>query len=420
MYKDYLEKIEHITIKERVSKDLELSKYLVQHLDKTVYFEDLDGYQAVGNMWANRDNFAKILNIETKELKFKILQAIKHPKAVKIIDHAAFLDHETTNFSLKKLPIPKYFKEDGSNYISSGIVFSELDGKRNVSYHRMMILDDHHAAVRLVPRHLYQMYNTTIGRGEELKFAMVIGAEPAFLLAAATSVDYKIDESEIASALDYYCMGKNAEMVKLKNGLLVPVNSEYVFEGKFTKKTKDLEGPFLDIMRTYDLKENQPIVEFERMYKSEGSIFHVLLPGGYEHYNLMGLPREATIYKEIKDANVNVLDLKLTNGGGNWLHCVIKIKKNDDDDGFKALKAAFKGHKSLKHAVVVDEDIDINNLEEIEWAISTRVQADRDLLIFKEPGSSLDPSRYENDITTKVGIDATVPLNEKDKYRKLF
>jgi UbiD family decarboxylase len=420
MYKDYLEKIDHITIRGRVSKNLALSKYLIEHLGTPVYFEDLDGYKAVGNLWANRANFAKILNIEEKDLKLKMLQAIENPKPVKIIDHAPFLDHESTDFSLRDLPIPKYFKEDGSNYITSGIVFSELDGKRNVSYHRMMILDDRHAAVRLVPRHLYQMYHTSLERGEELKFAMVIGAEPAFLLAAATSVDYNVDESEIASALDYYCLGKNAEMVKLKSGLIVPVNSEYVLEGKFTNSVKDVEGPFLDIMRTYDLKEKQPIVEFERIYRTEGSIFHLLLPGGYEHYNLMGLPREPTIYKEIKDANINVIDLKLTNGGSNWLHCVIKIKKENDDDGLKTLKAAFKGHKSLKHAVVVDEDIDINNLEEIEWAIATRVQADRDMIIFKERGSSLDPSRYENDVTTKVGIDATMPLREREKYRKLF
>ncbi len=420
MYKEYLQKIEHITVKERVSKNLELSNYLIKHLGTAVYFENLDGYKAVGNMWANRTNFANILNIEEKELKLKMLQALEHPKPVKVIDHAPFLDHETVEFSLKKLPIPKYFKEDGSNYITSGIVFSELDGKKNVSYHRMMVLDDTHAAVRLVPRHLYQMYNTAIERGEELKFAMVIGAEPAFLLAAATSVDYKIDESEIASALNYYCLGKTAEMVKLKNEILVPVNSEYVLEGKFTKMVKDVEGPFLDIMRTYDVKENQPIVEFERLYKTDDSIFHLLLPGGYEHYNLMGLPREPTIYKEIKDANINVLDLKLTNGGSNWLHCVIKIKKEHEDDGLKTLKAAFKGHKSLKHAVVVDDDIDINNNEEIEWAIATRVQADRDLIIFREHGSSLDPSRYENDMTAKVGIDATMPLKEKEKYRKLF
>ncbi|MGC8496375.1 MAG: UbiD family decarboxylase [Thermoplasmata archaeon] len=419
MYKDYLEQIEHITVKERVSKNIEVSEYLIKNIGTPVYFENLDGYKAVGNMWARRTNFAKILKIDEKDLKLKMLQAIENPKPVKIVENAPFMT-ETTDFSLKNLPIPKYFKDDGSNYITSGIVFSELDGKRNVSYHRMMILDERHAAVRLVPRHLYQMYNTAIERGEELRFAMVIGADPSFLLAAATSVDYNIDESEIASALDYYCLGRSAEMVRLKSGLIVPVNSEYVLEGRFTKAVKDVEGPFLDIMRTYDVKENQPIVEFERLYKTENSIFHLLLPGGYEHYNLMGLPREPTIYKEIKDANINVIDLKLTNGGSNWLHCVIKIKKENEDDGLKTLNAAFKGHKSLKHAVVVDEDIDINNLEEIEWAIATRVQADRDMITFKERGSSLDPSRYENDITTKVGIDATMPLKERGKYRKLF
>ncbi|MEM1973258.1 MAG: UbiD family decarboxylase, partial [Thermoplasmata archaeon] len=113
------------------------------------------------------------------------------------------------------------------------------------------------------------------------------------------------------------------------------------------------------------------------------------------------------------------LDVKLTYGGGSWLHGVVKIRKRREDDGKRAIMAAFRGHKSLKHVVIVDEDINIENLEEVEWAIATRFQADRDMIIIKERGSSLDPSRYSDDITAKMGLDATMKGDGK-KFKKIF
>ncbi|MEM3335819.1 MAG: UbiD family decarboxylase, partial [Thermoplasmata archaeon] len=306
-----------------------------------------------------------------------------------------------------------------SNYITSGIVFSEYEGKRNASFHRFMILDERRAVIRLVPRDLYKMYNKAISKGEELKISLVIGAFPTFLIAAATSVDYYFDESKIASSLRKKTLGEREKMVKMPNGIPVPFESEYVLEGKITSEKYPLEGPFIDITRTYDLKENQPIVYFESLNFSKDPIFHILLPGGYEHYNLMGLPREPTIYNELIKENVEVLDVKLTYGGGSWLHGVVKIRKRHEDDGKRAIMAAFRGHKSLKHVVIVDEDINIENLEEVEWAIATRFQADRDMIIIKERGSSLDPSRYSDDITAKMGLDATMKGDVK-KFKKIF
>ncbi|MEM0098927.1 MAG: UbiD family decarboxylase [Thermoplasmata archaeon] len=415
MYREIIESLPNvIKIEEKVSKNLEVTKYLLKYPKNPVYFKNLDGYEAVGNLWAERKNFEEIL--KTRNLIKDILYSINNPEDYNFVENRF---DKTKDFSLMELPIPKYFPEDGSNYITSGIVFSEYEGKRNASFHRFMILDERRAVIRLVPRDLYKMYNKAISKGEELKISLVIGAFPTFLIAAATSVDYYFDESKIASSLRKKTLGEREKMVKMPNGIPVPFESEYVLEGKITSEKYPLEGPFIDITRTYDLKENQPIVYFESLNFSKDPIFHILLPGGYEHYNLMGLPREPTIYNELIKENVEVLDVKLTYGGGSWLHGVVKIRKRREDDGKRAIMAAFRGHKSLKHVVIVDEDINIENLEEVEWAIATRFQADRDMIIIKERGSSLDPSRYSDDITAKMGLDATMKGDGK-KFKKIF
>jgi len=126
---------------------------------------------------------------------------------------------------------------------------------------------------------------------------------------------------------------------------------------------------------------------------------------------LMGMPREPTIFREVTRAGVACLDVNINPGGCSWLHAVVKIRKTGEEDGRRALEAAFRGHGSLKHCFVVDEDIDIYDPLSVEWAMATRFQGDRNLLIRgREPGSSLDPSRDpDTKMTCKMGFDLTRP-----------
>jgi UbiD family decarboxylase len=130
----------------------------------------------------------------------------------------------------------------------------------------------------------------------------------------------------------------------------------------------------------------------------------------------MGMPREPTIYRKVNDA-VCCLDVNVDPGGCSWLHAIVQIDKRAEDDGKKAIQAAFEGHRSCKHVFVVDRDINIYNPQEVAWAMATRFQADRGLVVKElEPGSSLDPSaEADTHLTTKVGFDLTMPLETKGK-----
>lgn len=403
-----------LVIKENIDpKTSKITELLLNDQDKTIFFENINGKPAAGNVFSTREKMADALNIKKDEIVDHILSAIDSPCDVNIVN-----DPEFKNTSLKvdltALPIPKYYPEDGGCYITAGVIVAEYKGKKNISFHRMMIMDKEHIAVRLVPRHLFTLYNEAKKDGNELNISICVGVAAEVLLSAALSMDYGADELRVASSMCKKGHGKPLDVGKCDNGLLVPSASDYVFEGKITLKTTS-EGPFVDITGTYDHVREQPIIKIEKMWSCKDPVFHLLLPGGYDHFLLMGLPREPMILKTVRQAVPRVKVVRLTEGGCCWLNGVVSIAKNKEGDGINAVLAAFTGHPSMKQVIIVDDDIDIFNDREVEWAVATRMQGDKILKIPGAAGSSLDPS---SEITTyKVGYDATLPIG---KDRRLF
>jgi UbiD family decarboxylase len=220
-----------------------------------------------------------------------------------------------------------------------------------------------------------------------------------------------VDELAIAQALAptplARCMSVDLE---------VPAECELVMEGRITRDLAD-EGPFIDLTETWDLVRQQPVVEIDCITHRRAPIYHALLPGGLEHRLLMGLPREPTIFQSVSEA-VDCRAVSITPGGMSWLHAVVQIAKQGPEDGRRAIEAAFLGHGSLKHVVVVDEDVDPFDAESVEWAIATRFQADRGLVVLEDqPSSSLDPSASlapgQKARATKMGLDATIPWADR-------
>ena len=186
-------------------------------------------------------------------------------------------------------------------------------------------------------------------------------------------------------------------------------------------KELDREGPFVDLTETRDFERREPVFVIDCITHRKNALYQVLIPGRLEHKILMGMPKEPTIYTEVSKV-VSCKNVLVTMGGGSWLHGIVQIEKKQEDDGKKAIEAAFHGHKSMKHVVVVDSDVDIYNSQAVEWAIATRFQAGKDLVVKRDqPGSSLDPSGKQEEgkkaLTDKVGIDATIPFDvDKSRY----
>lgn len=403
---------ETIIIKESVNKRYAITDYLKKYPATPVLFENVDGYKVIGNLWSTRERIARAMRCTKEELMDKMLYAMTYPTECNEIDGAPFMANQTTDFDLREMPIPTYYREDGGPYVTAGIMIAQWEGKRNLSFHRLMALDEKRFAIRLVKRHLHAMNEMAKEAGEELKVAVAIGLCPSILLPAAMSVEYEIDEMMIANTLRNSTIGEPVDTFTLPSGISVPAWAEYILEGKIKHELVD-EGPFVDITGTLDKVRKQPVLEIEKIYHVDDPIFHALLSAGYEHFMLMGMPREPVIYRSVKNVVPEVKGVRLTEGSGCWLHGVVSIRKQRSGDGRNAVAAALAGHPSMKKVVIVDEDIDIYNDMEVEWAIATRFQAHRDAVIIKHArGSSLDPSMNEDGTTSKVGVDATKPLDK--------
>jgi 2,5-furandicarboxylate decarboxylase 1 len=328
------------------------------------------------------------------------------------------LFEENSSRSLYDLPIVTHFEKDAGPFITSSIVFSQDQEscRQNQSTHRLLLLDENNMAIRMVEgRHLHKCFSYARDHGEDLKIAIGIGVHPAVNIAAAYQAAYGVDEMQIANSL----LERKLVLSRTSySQLYVPSHTEIVLEGRILRD-KTHEEWMVEMLRTYDFKRKQPVFQLERIMLRNDAIYHDILPGYAEHRLLMGMPVEAKMYDNIKNVVPTTQSVHLTEGGSNWLSAVIQIKKRLEGESKNAILAAFTAHPSLKMATVVDDDINPTDPIEVEYAITTRCQADRDLIIIANAkGSSLDPSSdQDNLLTTKVGIDATATmLKAKERF----
>jgi 2,5-furandicarboxylate decarboxylase 1 len=231
---------------------------------------------------------------------------------------------------------------------------------------------------------------------------------PACILASQAIAALDDDEMEIAGAL----LGQPIEMVKCRtNSVRVPAHAEIVIEGRILPKVREPEGPFGEFPQYYGPRADREVIHVDAITHRKNAIFHTIVGGGVEHLLLGGIPREATLLEHLQRSFPSVRDVRLTRGGTCRYHLAVKIDKASHGEPKNIIMGAFGGHYDIKHVVVVDMDVDIDDPNEIEWAIATRFQADRDLVIVSgAQGSKLDPSSDEG-ISAKMGIDATKPLS---------
>ena len=376
----------------------------------TVYdnIAECPGHRAAVNM-LTRDRLCAAIGIEPEEYIDTLGWAMNNPSEPKLVspEEAVCFENVPETVDLRTIPIPHHWPQDRGRYSSASIIIAQDNGIRNVSFHRQFLRDENHLVVRLVPRHLRTMVTNARNEGREVSVAIVNAPDPVVLLAAAMSFNENIDELTIAAALHEKLYGKPLNLVEAPNGVQVPADAEYVWWGRITLEDDD-EGPYVDITGTVDDVRQEPVIEIDGLMHRNHPIFHALIPGEAEHKTLMGLPRAPTIKAAVNEV-VECLDVHMTEGGCGWLGAVLKIRKVNPDDGMRAIKAAFDGHKSMKIVTVVDEDIDITDPVRVEWAMMTRWQPDKDTVILSDQrGSSLDPSRYDDGRTSKIGYDATI------------
>ena len=418
--KDLEEDFKVIKIEKEVSAEYEVAKILREHPKDVLIFENVEGYdmKIISGICNTRDKIARGISVTVPEITKRIMKATENPIPIKNVDNVKENFNTQKEPDLGKIPVQTYYKKDGGAYMTAGVVIAKdpETGIRNASIHRMLVSGKDKLGIRIVPRNLYTYYKKAEEMDKPLDIAIAIGMHPATLLATTTSVPITTDELEVANNFH----NGNMKLIKCESVDLDVPDAEIIMEGKILPHEREPEGPFVDLTDTYDVVRNEPIIKLNKIHYKEDPFYHAIMPAGFEHRLLQGLPQEPRIYNAVLNTVPTVQNVVLTEGGCCWLHAAVSIKKQTQGDGKNVLMAALAAHPSLKHAIVVDEDVDIFDPEDLEYAIATRVKGDDDIMIVPGArGSSLDPCAKPDGTTTKIGVDATKPLDKLEKFERV-
>ena len=364
----------------------------------------------VSGLVSDRGWMAEAMGVEPGEVLSRFQEAALDPIPWKETASAPAQEvvHRQVNLE-ELLPLPTHNEHDSGPYVTAGLMITRnpRTGKQNVSIHRCQLSGPNRLGVLLLPRHAHMFFEMAEAGGRPLEAAIVVGVDPLTLLASQAIAPIDVDELEIAGALHR----RPLAVVKcLTSDLRVPAEAEIVIEGRFLPGVRELEGPFGEFPQYYGERAERHVMEIDAVTHRRDAIFHTVVGGGLEHLLLGAIPREATLLAHLKRSFPNVRDVHLARGGACRYHLYVQIHKRQEGEAKNVMLGAFAGHYDVKHVIVVDEDVDIHNPDEVEWAVATRFQADRDLVVVSESqGSKLDPST-RGGVGAKMGLDATKPL----------
>ncbi|WP_166459811.1 UbiD family decarboxylase [Amycolatopsis pithecellobii] len=409
-------------VRSRITPDQDVAAVL-EHADgsSAVLFTDVEGseFPLAGNLVPGRDALARAAGCAPAELAGRYAQALREPRPCTVIDaaQAPVFRHRLHGDVLSRLPLTVQHEHDAGYYLTAGLVLvrDPVSGKTNLSINRMQVVGDRRLGVLVLPGRLRRILGEAESRGQDLDLAIVVGVDPLLGLASQAPADREIDDLEVASALRATplpvapCPG---------SGLLVPAEAEFVLEARFRANQRVQEGPFGEFPRTYGPAGSAPLVEVLSCRHRPDAVFQTILSGGREHFLLGGIPREATLLRTLREAHFDVTSVRLTEAGSCRLHAIVALRAPGPGVGVNALLITLGALTTVKHAIVVDDDVDIFDDEQVGWAMATRVQADRDVVIIPGArGSSLDPSSAGT--TAKMGINATAPATDRDRHARM-
>jgi 2,5-furandicarboxylate decarboxylase 1 len=374
----------------------------------------------ISGLVSDRQWIAEAMGVESSEVLTRFQEAMLNPLPWQEVTSAPVQEvvHREVDLGTQ-LPLPTHNEHDNGAYITAGLCIARnpATGAQNVSLHRLQLSGPNRLGALLLPRHTHMFYEMAERAGQPLDVAIVIGVDPLTLLSSQAIAPIDFDELTIAGALH----GTPLQVVKcVTSELRVPADAEIVVEGRVLPQVREPEGPFGEFPQYYGERAKRHVIEVTAVTQRKDALFHTIVGGGLEHLLLGGIPREATLLAHLRRSFPNVRDVHLAPGGVCRYHLYVQIAKRQEGEAKNIMMGAFAGHYDVKHVIVVDQDVDIHNPAEVEWAVATRFQADKDIVIVPESqGSKLDPST-RNGVGAKMGMDATKPLDADEmKFKRI-
>jgi len=371
-------------------------------------FEKVKGtkFPVLTNLHAGRSRLALAMNVQPEEMQRGYLRAMEKPIPPKIVSRAPVQEVVLTGKRLNLYDLPQIIHHEGDAgpYLTAAISFakSPADSAWNCAYNRLMIKGRDTTSIHLTSaKHLWEFYRNAEAKGEALAVAFAIGVHPAIALGALAIGSIDEDERAVMGGL----LGAPLELVKCETSdLLVPAHAEMIIEAEILPRERTPEGPFGEFTG-YSLGERQrEVVKVRAITHRKGAIFQDICVAHMDHLLLSTIPIEANLYRAVRAMVPSVKTVRVPAP----FTCYVAIEQRTPGQAKNAILAVLGADLYMKRVVVVDHDVNIFNDREVNWAIATRCQPDRDITIITNArGSDLDPSTKEDGYTAKWGVDAT-------------
>jgi UbiD family decarboxylase len=372
--------------------------------------------ELVGNVLASRTRLARAFEVAPDKLLPEIQRRLRQkPVTVEIAQDAApvqevVLTGDKADFTT--LPVHLQHGIDGGPYISAGIdyVLDPRNGLSNVGIRRLMLRGRKECGVDLVsPSDLRAIYEACAATGKPLPVAFVVGAHPIDYVAATMRLP--VDELGLVATL------RDAPLPVVKcvtNDIMVPADAEMVLEGYFDERGHvEPEGPYGEFLGYYGALKRNPVFHLTAITRRKDALFQTATIGGKflartDTAQLCALRTEVMIWRALEGAVREPLGVCATTSSGGMFNVRVSLRQRVPGEARNAISACFASLANIKNVFVVDPDIDIFSDEQMDWALATRFQPDRDLVVMNSMRTlPLDPSLVGDRVGAKAGFDLT-------------
>jgi UbiD family decarboxylase len=411
---------EVVTVGEAVSPDYDVMALVLEYERRRrwpiLLFEHVVGHDIpiVANVVASRAALAFALGVGESALAAEYARRIKEPVKPVVVPDPPFRERVLTGeaVDLGRLPIPLYFPGDAGRYLTAGMLVARdpETGVETEGYHRFQVKGRDRMGVSLHSRRrMFEYQRRAEARGESLPCAVVLGLHPLVSMGSLAYPPPDVGKFEVVGGL----FGEPLEIAPCATvDLHVPAAAEIVIEGEILPGVREPEGPFGEFTGYFSRRSTEHVFVARAISMRHRPWFQSIGSGrAGDHITTLGLVREAEIRNAVARVVPNVTAVHVPLSGTSSFTAYVAIKQSRPGEAKHVIPIVLGVDHYLKLVVVVDDDIDVFDESDVLWAMATRMQADRDLLVIGGSlGAMLDPSADDRGITAKLGIDATRPF----------
>jgi 2,5-furandicarboxylate decarboxylase 1 len=414
-----------LRISEPVSQQLEMTAtvFELDRLNKSpvVIFENVAGFDmpVVTNVAGNRKLLARCLNSDVPNLPTAFRNRCQNYIPCEVVAKGAFDEVvlEGDDVDLTQLPIPFQFTVDAAPYITAGQITARdpETGVDTTGFHRLMLKGKNRLGISLHSRRrMYEFHRRAEAKGQSLPAAIVIGVHPLHYMGSMVyAYPPNVRKFEIIGGL----FGEPYRLARCGVGdIEVPAAAEIVIEGEILAGVHEPEGPFGEFTGYASYRSTQNVFVAKRVRMRKDAYFHSVVSGmSRDHILISCITREGEILNALRRNLPNVRAVHVPHKTCGAFLAIVSMKKIAEGEPKMAMLTALGTELYTKHVIVVDDDVDIYDMDDVMWAVATRMRAEKD--IFMVPGvksAIIDPTSDPKTFTvTKMGIDATAPTDEQ-------